>query len=283
MTDSQLNIPEFIIVGTMKSGTSSLMHQLRRHPEIHTPDKELHFFNRKANYEKGIDWYKEVLLKNKPDAAKVIGEKTPTYSYQADVAEKIYKDFPNVKLIWVFRNPVDRTYSNYLHALKQGVDYYTFEKAIKKEEKRIQKNIFMGYKQRSIYVRQVENYLRFFPKENMFFLLFEDLIQPYGEKHVLNDLFDFLGVSKTGFQYERKPSNPTRLPKHPKVLYYVRKFGLHNKPGAKQLLDKLHIDAQTESYEKMSIKTRTELVEYFKPYNKELEKLIGLDLSVWNK
>lgn len=283
VSDKHENIPEFIIVGTMKSGTSTLMDHLRRHRELYTPEREVHFFDRDDNYSKGVSWYLEELLRDKPNNVKVVGEKTPTYSYKPGIAERIHQHFPDVKLVWIFRNPVDRTYSNYLHAFKAGADIYSFEKALRTEEKRIKKNLFLGYKERSIYYRQVERFLEYFPEENMFFMLFEDLIKPYHEKHVLNDLFNFLGVSPDAFTFDKKPSNKTRLPKYPRTHYYSKKMGLYKNSFSKRILDKLNIDAKTESYSKMPDSVRSELLEYFKPYNEKLEKLIELDLSAWNK
>lgn len=160
-------LPDFIIVGTMKAGTTSLAHYLKQHPQIFMPNREVHFFNNEDNYKKGVKWYKKQFKKASNDS--VIGEKTPTYSYLKKVPKRIHDILPEVKLIWIFRNPVDRTYSNYWHAYKKGMERLSFEKAIKNEKQGIKENIFYGYKKRSIYVEQVKRYLKFFPKNKMFF------------------------------------------------------------------------------------------------------------------
>ena len=164
------NSPHFIIVGSMKSGSSSLQFHLNNHEKINLPEREIHFFNLEENYSKGNDWYQKVLNNNIKKDATLIGEKTPTYSFQENVAERIAKDYPNTKIIWVFRNPTDRAYSNYLHALKRGDDALSFKSAIEAESDRIKKSIWHGYKSRSIYKNQIQRFLEFFSKRtNVFY------------------------------------------------------------------------------------------------------------------
>ncbi|MDZ7692679.1 MAG: sulfotransferase [Balneolaceae bacterium] len=106
--------PGFLIVGAMKAGTTTLMRYLVRNPYIAIPNNEIHYFDKESNYRKGLDWYKKKFSAS--ESTQIIGEKTPTYSYDPKVPARIYKDFPDCKIVWLFRNPVDRTYSNYIHA-----------------------------------------------------------------------------------------------------------------------------------------------------------------------
>jgi len=277
------NIPSFIIVGSMKSGSTSLMYHLRNHKNIHTPPKEVHFFNRDENFNKGVEWYKNILTNGLNDNTKVVGEKTPTYSYQSNVPRRIFESFPDTKIIWIFRNPVDRTYSNYLHSLTRGNENLSFEKAIEKEGTRIKKNIFKGYRIRSIYHKQVSSYLKFFPKENMFFMLLEDLIQPYDEDHILNDLFEFLDVTKENFDFNSKPKNVTVIPKYPIVLYYGTKSIFYKFSLFRKFVRKISFYGSKPGYTPMDSQIRTELVDYFKKHNEKLSKLIDKDLTIWDK
>ncbi|MGA1868177.1 MAG: sulfotransferase family protein [bacterium] len=276
-------IPHFIIVGAMKSGSSSLMHHLRNHKKIHTPSKELHFFNNDNNYRKGLNWYIKKILEKKNPEAEIFGEKTPSYSYQKNVAERIYQNCPDSKIIWIFRNPVERTYSNYLHSFKQGKDLLCFEDAIKMEEKRIKSNIWYGYKTRSIYHLQVERFLKFFPKEQMFFLLFDDLIKLYSSDHVLNELFGFLGISEEEFTFVKEFRNKTILPRFPSLLFYSRKWGLYNFTIFRRLLKIINFYHKKPGYTKMSLEIREELKNFFKPHNQKLGLLINKNLDKWNK
>lgn len=267
----------------MKSGTTTLLHHLRNHKHVYISQTEMHFFNKDMNYNKGYEWYKTRLIENMPEDAHIIGEKTPTYSYQENVAERIYKTCPSAKLIWVFRNPVERTYSNYMHAYKQGVDPLSFEDAIHKEEERIKSNVFLGYKKRSIYHLQVERFLNFFPKEQMFFILFEELIKPYSKDHVLNDLFHFIGISNSGFKYTDEVVNKTTLPRFPRTLYYAKKWGINSNKLVNKSLFFLNFYRQKTGYKKISPELKKELTTYFEPHNKKLSLLINKDLSVWEK
>ena len=182
----------------MKSGTSSLADYLAQHKNIHVPEHELHFFNNNQNYNKGLSWYHDKLTegiaKEQDLNNLIIGEKTPTYSYQANCVDRIKETIPKVKLIWIFRNPVKRSFSNYIHAVRKGVEPLKFTECVKNEELLMQNNMFRGYINRSKYSEQVERFLEKFDLEDMHFLLFEDLIrQP---KKELNKIADFLGVSR---------------------------------------------------------------------------------------
>ena len=266
----------------MKSGTTSLRHSLKYHKAIHLPNKELQFFSRKVNFDKGLSWYQSKILENsKPDAI-VFGEKTPAYSFYENSAKWISETCPNAKIVWIFRNPVDRTYSNYLHNKRYGEEIHSFRKAIMLEEKRLKNNRWKCYRFRSIYHLQVERYLEFFPIDQMFFMLFEDLIQPYNDDHVLNDLFEFLGVSKSDYTDVKEPRNKAIIPRFPWTLYYARKFGWDRSDKVKKLLHNLNFKNREPGYPKLDQNSRQELANFFKPHNEKLEKLIGKDLSRWN-
>ena len=81
---------DFIIVGVMKSGTTTLAHHFSRHPEIAIPEKEVHYFDYDENYNRGEGWYEKELIQNAKTGTKIMGEKTP-YSFYTYTAERIYK------------------------------------------------------------------------------------------------------------------------------------------------------------------------------------------------
>ncbi len=282
MNNENKQTPHFIIVGAMKSGTTTLMHHLSNHKKIHIPLKELHYFNDNKNYEKGISWYKNEILKGKNEEAVVFGEKTPTYSYQENVAERIYKTCLSTKIVWVFRNPVNRTYSNYLHAYKGGGDFLSFAEAIKREEERIKIKIWHGYKKRSIYHLQVERFLKFFPKEQMLFLLFEDLIKPYSDTHALHEMFNFLQLTDKEFEYHNEARGKTYLPRFPATLYRAANLGLSNNIIVSKTLNFINFYKQKPGYNKMSQEMREELQKFFKPHNETLARLINKNLNLWD-
>lgn len=266
----------FIIVGAMKAGTSSLGFHLNNHPDVYLPEKELQYFNDDTKFNKGYDYYYSLF---KPKGEKVIGEKTPTYSYQENVAERIYKFNPDIKLIWIFRNPVDRAYSNYLHAVKNGSELLSFDSAVENESERIKSDIWKGYVERSIYIKQVERYLKWFKIEQMHFIVFEEF-KADPEKE-LKKVFDFLQVDSNKSYYAVEERNKTVMPRSPKSLYYVRKYF-----GAKsfvfKVINKINTFGKAPGYQKMSDRMKKVLESRFIECNKELQNATGLDLTKWD-
>lgn len=267
----------------MKSGTTSLIHHLSHHKYIHAPTQEVHYFNKDVNFNKGGEWYVQKLLEGKTDEAKLIGEKTPTYSYQENVPQRIYEYSPNIKLIWVLRNPVDRCYSNYIHIYRKGGERLSFEEAVRSEQERIKENIFRGYKERGIYHKQVERFLEFFPLENMHFMLFEELVEKYDEKHKLNNLFEFLGLSAEGYSHKDEAQNVSIIPRFPFFTKKVTESKLSSLPLVNRSLKFINYYKKESGYPEMSEDLRFELLSFFKAHNDKLSKLIKMDLSLWEK
>jgi hypothetical protein len=125
------HLPDFIIVGAMKAGTTTVKDYLRKHSNVFIPHDELFFFS-SSDYNKGLTFYSKYFEDYSNE--KIIGEKTTTYSYDLNTPGRIFEFNPEVKLIWVLRNPVSRSYSNYWHVVKQGKERLSFEDSIKKEE-----------------------------------------------------------------------------------------------------------------------------------------------------
>lgn len=273
--------PDFIIVGAMKAGSTSLRFHLNQHAKIHLPQKELNFFNNQKNFNKGLSWYMEAITKNAKSTASCFGEKSPAYTLEEFVPERMFNLLPNTKLIWVLRDPVARTYSNYLHELKLGHENLSFGAALKAEEKRSAKNIRYAYKHNSFYAEQIERFLQHYPKEQCFFVLFDELIQPYSKTHILNKLFEFLEVSPKDFSYTNQVRNKTTLPKYPKLSYYSNKLGLTKSYKIDKLLHKVNFRNQSPGYPKLNPAIKVQLKAHFKPHNERLSTLINKDLAAW--
>ena len=274
----------FLIVGTMKSGTSTLADLLNQSQNIYLPEDELHFFNNKYGF--GFDWYENELNKDIPLFKKkeslLIGEKTPTYSYKKECAQKIFNYSKDLKLIWIFRDPVKRAFSNYLHAVKAGNEIRSFEYSIKHEEKRIKKNIFKGYIERSKYIYQVKRFLEFFEISQMHFILFEDLIS--NQERVLSETMKFLECENDLISKKLPHSNKTILPKYPLIRFgSVKLFGTNSLPT--KAIHKINLTLNKLSPNKklqLDKNLEKDLRNYFLPFNKDLSKLTKLDLSIWS-
>ncbi len=278
-------LPDFLIVGTMKSGTSSLADYLAVHPDVHVPEFELHFFDDDEAFSAGPSWYAERLtegLDGDPfrDGLRV-GEKTPTYSYQENCAERIHRVVPDAKLVWIFREPVARTFSNYLHARKSGKEPLSFRRCVEREEERIRKNVFHGYVERSKYVLQVERFLEYFDLSRMHFLLFENLVgAPRAE---LNATARFLGISEFG-ELPTVHSNKTVLPPLPMLLSFARRLG-GDGGFASKVARKVNAALGTVlrlPQPSVPEDLAAELADRFAPYNERLSELTGLDLQSWS-
>ena len=150
-------LPDFIVIGCQKCATTSLYDYLIQHPNISSAtEKEIHFFD--SNYNVGITWYRSffptVFSKQFSKLRKekfVTGEASPMYIFNPIVSKRILSILPNVKLIAILRNPIDRAYSHYNMQVKNGYETLSFEEAIKNEEKRI-----MGEREKE---EQDENYV----------------------------------------------------------------------------------------------------------------------------
>jgi len=242
-----MRLPDFLIVGAMKAGSSTLAEYLNMHTDIHMPDHEMHFFNRDINFEQGVGYYSQELMKGAGDSILCVGEKTPTYSCQENCAERIYEALPNVKLVWILREPFSRSFSNFMHAKNGGVETRDFQVAVMEESESIKENIFKGYVERSKYINQIERFLEFFSIEQMYFLKFENLVSDYLRE--LNLLAEFLGVAPFKGNLSPVHRNKTRL-----------------KAGE---------PCQVAS------ELREKLKKQFEPSNEKLTELTGLDLSDW--
>ena len=275
-----VRLPDFLIIGTMKSGTTTLADYLSEHPRICIPAAELQFFNNDANFAKGPLWYSQKLTDGctRDDLAQAqVGEKTPTYSYDPKCLPRIKQLAPHVKLIWIFRNPVQRTYSNYLHRVKRGSELASFRSAVAKEKEARSRDIWRGYVERSKYVDQVERFLDSFPIEQMHFMLFEDLLT--SRKEELDKVAGFLGLEPFATAPAALASNITSMPVSPVSLWLVRRlFGRVSLPF--RLVHKVNY-LYARDKPKMPRDLQEQLAVLFEPYNERLAQLTGLDLSAW--
>ncbi len=120
-------LPDFLIIGAQKCGTTWLAAMLRQHPDVYMPDREVHFFDKAGNYNKGIEWYASHF--EVADNRSCVGEKTPDYfwadgrggeGHMPDVHRHIRTHLPHAKLIVTLKNPVDRAVSAVKHLIRTG-------------------------------------------------------------------------------------------------------------------------------------------------------------------
>ncbi|WP_164525487.1 sulfotransferase domain-containing protein [Siminovitchia acidinfaciens] len=173
-------LPDFIIMGEMKCGTTALYRYITDHPKVEPAKrKELAFFH--AYYDKGIEWYKSQF----PDCEQCMTGEATGYLKFPNVARKIHKVLPKIKLILILRNPVDRAYSHYHMHLRKGIISIPFEKAIQGKS---------TYLDKGIYVRKLKRWMEIFPREQFHIVQSEKLYkQP---QKTMDEIFKFLGLPR---------------------------------------------------------------------------------------
>ena len=201
-------LPDFIIVGVQRGGSSTLFNFIAQHPHIHRPlNKETHFFTR--DFARGERWYRSYFPKIaeiKP--GQVTGEATPNYIFYPHSLNRIKTMLPEVKLIVTLRNPVYRAISHYTFSRKVGVETLPISEAMAGEEHRIKSDYqrvlqepgYLGYehrhfsyKTRGIYVDQLEKLYALFDPSQILVIKSEDIFE--GRREVLAQIFTFIGVS----------------------------------------------------------------------------------------
>ena len=294
------NLPNFIIIGAMKAATTSLYNYLKQHPDIFMPSiKEPMFFNnynKEYNYiTKGRKTKKITTLKqyyNLFDSVKnetAIGEASPGYISDKNCPTLIKKHLPNVKIIAILRHPVERAYSNYLHAHRSGKEIlYDFEKAFNEEEVRIKKNWspLYHYKSKGFYFEQLNRYYNLFPKENIHIVLFEEIIKD--PKSVSKKIFKFLNVDSSFIPDSSKQINVSGTPKGffgwlvMKGRYYNLIPNIVFSKYVPEAIIKFLFKSAYSNPKKITndkIKKLTDL--HYKEDILKLEKLINKDLKHW--
>ena len=159
-------LPNFLIAGAAKSGSSSLYYYLSLHKDIYMcKTKEPAFFTK--YYDRGINWYKKQF--NTVNKEKMIGEATVEYMVDPFAYKRIYKHIPNIKLIFIIRNPIDRAWSHYWHRVKNGEETRSFDEIIFSEK--IMSEYIIQY---GLYFKLLERFFNIFPKENIKIVVLEE-------------------------------------------------------------------------------------------------------------
>jgi len=303
MKDKSL-LPNFLLVGAAKSGTTSLYHYLKQHPEIFmSPVKEPFFFSfiNKKPYFKGpfdqktneeiitsLDEYKN-LFQGVNDE-KAIGECSNSYLYFQDSAAHIKKFIPECKIIIILRNPLERAFSHYMQAVMIGHENLIFEEALKKEKERLKVNWRWHYQYvgQGMYYHQVKKYLEIFEMQMVKICFFEDLI--HNPKDFMKKIYQFLGVQSEFVPELDKIYNRSGLPKNRFVHKFLRDSNLIKeitRPFTSttmrgklyNILSVINYDFKNKPI--INKETRKYLADAFKNDSLKLQNIINRDLSAW--
>src|SRR5437899_9659818 len=188
---------DFVVAGAQKSGTTALHYFLSKHPNITMGDQqEIHFFDDDALFVSEPD-YEELHKHYGPlGPSTIAGDCTPSYLYHESAAERIWKYNPKIKLLILLRNPVERAFAHWNMQRYRGREPLDFFDAIREEETRIAgappaEARRFAYLERGFYGRQLERVFKFFPREQMKVVKFEDFKGK--QRQTLASIFSFLG------------------------------------------------------------------------------------------
>lgn len=201
------SLPEFIIIGAMKSGTTSLYYYLSKHPRVLPPiKKEIHYFDH--NYHKGDIWYKSHFPITLINSNRFItGESSPYYLFHPNVPDRISETVPGAKLIVILRDPAERAISHYWHKVKSNKESRTIREALNwnggivaEEEQKLKngekkysyEHVNFSYLERGKYVQQIDRYTDSMDEENILILKSEDLFE--NTESVMDSVYDFLEI-----------------------------------------------------------------------------------------
>jgi len=297
-------LPNLFIVGPPKCASSSLHFYLEQHPEIFMSEiKETRFFD--LNYEKGLSYYENTFFKG-ADNYKVVGESTPTYSFLPFVAERISSSIKNAKLIFSFRNPIERAYSGWFMQYGKNAEKLNFHDAILKniEQQRTidfedrdftekwiysQKQLFeknnqtiKTFLEAGLYINQLTFYLRFFNKEQIHIVLVEELNMNLDL--TLSNIFKFLNVDDQFIIPNKAFINTSSVRRLNFLFNLIGKKGVSTigkiiPTGLKEKSNKILI--QPKSKPEIPAQTKILLKEYFKESILDLQEFLNRDLSSW--
>jgi hypothetical protein len=247
-------LPQCLIIGAQKSGTTALSALLRQHPQVVDRPGEMHFFD--IRYEKGVEWYKAQFPA--PQCANAVRiDKSPYYLFHPLAPQRAFDLLPQAKIIVLIRNPIDRAYSHYWMNMRSKIEPLTFEEAIEAEGERLTGEIerivttgltpaFCPHRQfsyltRGAYVDQLERWFAVYPREQFLIITHDDFCQ--SPQKVLSDILRFLNL--------------------PEYRGFCFNTGVRH------------------HYPRMDACLRAKLREHFSADNERLEQLLGRKLN-WN-
>lgn len=272
-----VRLPDFVVVGAQRSGSTSLYRYLDSHPEIFmAATKELHFFDR--HFDRGLGWYAGHFADATPD--QVVGEATPRYMCDAAAVERLASTLPDGRFLAILRNPVDRAYSHYWMERARGREPNSFEEAIAAEDARDDPEVLPAYLGQGRYLAQLERLVEHVGRDQLLVVLFDDLRQD--AEGTYSEICRFLGVDD-GWRPERlgQPVNQF-VGFRSLTLRRVTKLIPPSIPLASRALGRLNATRQT-SYPPMSPETRQRLVDRFAAENHALGAWLDRDLGAWNR
>lgn len=280
-------LPTFMVIGAMKTGTTSLYEYLRAHDQVFMPDfKELDFFVAESNWARGLSWYCRQFTG--AEGARAVGEASTAYTQYPvhdGVPERIAQLLPGVRLVYVVRDPVERIRSHYQHLVLTGVEKRPPEVAV------LENPVYLAA---SRYAMQLGRYLDHFPAEQILVVTSESLKDD--RVATVQRVYEFLGVDGTSvpevldtefYRTEQRPTYPaavlwarrlaTRHMVNARLARSVAQTLLARRPSA----DGAGTTRPDDGVDVLSEDVRTRLVDLLRPDVAELSRSMPARFDGW--
>ncbi len=299
-----MTVPNFFVIGAPRCGTSSLYSALAQHPDVYmSPTKEPWYFSigtMETEFAGPKDYYYHRLNRAEYDALfsargqeKIVGEASTDYLYSDAALDALRREFPTAKLLAILRNPAERAYSNFVQHVSQareGCSSLREAIALEEERRRLNWSHYWFYRDMGFYGRQLERYYRYFAKDQLCVIIFEDFqAEP---NRVYREVFEFLEIdSEFVPAVSEKERNAGRIPSNsflqgvltkPSVFRAAARAILPHSLSAR-ILKVLLAKRNLASPEPMSVEEKRELLLVYEDDIRLLESLTGHDLSRWRE
>lgn len=269
-------LPNFLYIGTSKAGSTWIYDILNRHPEVYmAPGKGLYYFSQ--NYGHGLDWYASQFAG--AGDRRVVGEVSHAYLYDENACARIAATAPKMRLMVCLRNPVDRAFSDYLDAVRNGKLDASFEDALT-----IEPDLF----ERGRYEKYLSRYLSRFPRQQLHVAIFDDLVED--PNTFAASLFGFLGIEIIQLSTARQQRMlPAGVPRSVRLAQFakhgahlMRRLGFRGLRGklktSRAVRNLLYRQLADEDRPTMAADTRAELQERYTREIAALDSLLGTSL-----
>lgn len=273
-------LPDFVVAGAAKGGTTSLFYYLKPHPQVWMPEaKELHFFSN--HFDRGAEWLRAQFAPAGAD--QIAGEMTPEYLEHPQAAERMHSVVPDAKIVIILRHPVERAYSHYQMQRAKFSAEEPFNDILDLEEKGGVEAVPLphaAYLRGGRYHEHIQRWLRHYPRSALLVLLMDDLERdPAG---VYRQLCAHIGVGSEplpdnlGRRYNRTMPVRSKFLRKVMVRYRLDK----RLPGnAGQYLD--YFNRDKGNYEPLDSATRQRLLDYYRDDTTALADFLDRDLTSW--
>ena len=298
-----MTLPNFLIIGAAKSGTTALYHYLKQHPQVYlSPQKETNFFafeGQEVSFRGPGDG--EISRTTITDASfyqkqfeavsgeLAVGEVSPWYLYSERAAGNISRRIPGVKLIAVLRNPADRAFSSYLHVVRDGREELSFEEGLLAEEERISWGWepIWHYRNAGLYADQIGRFLDSFGHDQIRIYLYEDFLKdPDG---FLKSIYGFLDVDPDFVADTSVKPNATGTPRNRMLGRLVFQPNPVKTVARTLMPEQMRYEVSQRLGRRLTVKPsldeglRRKLSSGFESDVLTLQELVGRDLSAWIK